>query len=228
MPLDTPLTDIQEVVERSVFHSIRQQCVAKGYTPNVFDFPKTNEGFLGYLQALEFIKNDVGFAIEVFNTGAPADRLSKQLPRIVVATQGYLPGAIGGDLSHVYELGAGDKYTKYNVPPTTSDLYLNIHIVSNNTQQHRILGALMALSVPRRGYIRTWDSEIDDWGEGYLFCNHLSYVPVRQYNSPGTMETIYRYVLPDLFETNMRVNEIEISPLKEINLQLGNTNLNIE
>lgn len=229
MPLDTSLTDIQEVLERSIFHTIREQCVAKGYTPNILDYPKTELGFRQYLEALSDIKVQEGFAIEVFNTGAPADRVSKQLPRIVLNIQGYLPGSIGSDLVHQYQLEAGDKYTKYTLPPGTSDLYLNIHIVSSNTPQHRILSALMALSIPRKGYINIWNSEINDWEpEGYIFCNHLSYVPVRQYNSPGTMETIYRYVFPDVFETTAIRKLTDISPLKEIDLNISDTNLKIE
>ena len=148
-PLETPLTSVQELVERSIFHSIRAQCVAKGYTPNVFDYPQTAVGQQDYEAAFSAINNDKGFSIEVFNTGAPSDRKVKKVPRIVMASQGYIPGSIGGDQAHQYQLGAGDKYAKVFMPPTTSDLYLNIHIVSSDVKQHRILSSIIALAVPR-------------------------------------------------------------------------------
>lgn len=226
-PLNTPLTSIQEIVERSIFHSIRAQCVAKGYLPDVLTFDRDEKGFRDYLDAFKPIITEKGYAIEVFNTGAPADRVSKQLPRIVLASAGYLPGSIGSDGSHQYELNNEGKYSKYHTPPTTSDLYINIHMVSASTHQHRLMGALMALAVPRMGYVKVWDSENEEWTEDYIFCRHLSYVPVRQHNNPGTMETIYRYIFPDLFEVHNIYTEDVVSPLEEINLELAGTNLKI-
>jgi|LSQX01.2.fsa_nt_gb hypothetical protein len=225
MSLETSLTSIQEVVERSIFHSIRKQCVAKGYTPDIFNYPETQVGYDNYLKDLAKIPDKMGFAIEVFNSAAPADRVAKQLPRIVIATQGYLPGSVGGDQSQQYELNAG-RYYSYIAPPTTSDLYINIHIVSNNIIQHRVLVAIISLSMPRMGYIKGWPDE-----DFNIFVNHLSYVPVRQYTSPDMLETIYRYVCPDLFEVNNIIVKDNIPPLKEVTLdvaQLKQVDLHIE
>jgi hypothetical protein len=227
-PLETPLTSVQELVERSVFHSIRAQCVAKGYTPNVFDYASTPAGQMDYDNAFAVINSEKGFSIEVFNTGAPSDRKLKKLPRIVLATQGYIPGAIGGDQAHQYQLGANEKYARVFMPPTTSDLYLNIHVVSSNIQQHRILSAIIALAVPRMGYSKLWNSTDNEFVDEYFFTNHLSYVPVRQYNAPGTMETIHRYVIPDLFEVlERKVSDYIISPLLAIDLGIGEVGYNL-
>ena len=214
MSLETPLTTIQEMVERSIFHSIRKQCVAKGYTPDIFNYPETEIGYGDYLNDLAAIPKEKGFAIEVFNSAAPADRIAKQLPRIVISTHGYLPGSVGGDQSQQYELNAG-RYYSYISPPTTSDLYVNIHIVSNNIIQHRVLVSIMSLAMPRMGYIKGWPDE-----DFNVFVNHLSYVPVRQSNSPDMLETIYRYVCPDLFEVNDIIVNDNIPPLEEVTLDI--------
>ena len=216
MSLDTPLTSIQELIERTIFHSIRSQCIRKGFTPDLEEFDQTEQGYKDYRQAYKVINETKGYSIEVFNSGAPADRVSKQVPRIVMSTQGFLPGSVGGDDSLQYKRGVTGDYYSYISPPMTSDLYMNIHIVSNNIEQHRVLTSIMALAVPRRGYIPTYPD-----GEDNLFVKHLSYVPVRQYTSPGMMETIYRYVCPDITEVEDIIISENISPLKEVELDIS-------
>lgn len=215
MSLTTPLSTIQETVERTIFHSIREHCVARGYTPDIMEYEKNPVEYQQYLAALKAINDANGFAIEVFNAGAPSDKVSKQLPRIVISTQGFIPGTIGGDESHQYKLNAGTYYS-YIAPPSTSDLYFNIHIASRSIKQHRILSAILALAVPRRGYMAAYPDK-----DFNIFVRHLSYVPLRDISAPGTMESVLRYVCPDLFEVEDIVINENISPLKDINLNIG-------
>jgi hypothetical protein len=220
MSLDTPLSDIQETVERTIFHSIRKHCVAKGYTPDITGYEKTPEAYKEYLAALQQINAVKGFSIEVFSAGAPADRVSKQLPRIVVSNQGFIPGSVGGDESHQYKLNQG-AYHAYIAPPTTSDYYFNVHIASNSIKQHRILNSILALAVPRRGYMPAHEEDFN------LFVRHMSYLQLRDHqNAPGTIETISRFVCPDLFEVEDIIIKENISPLKEVNLNIGDSSDN--
>ncbi len=229
MSLDTPLLNTQEVVERTIFHSIRKQCVAKGYTPDIDDYPVTNEGYRAYMAAFKSISDSKGFAIEIFNAGPPSERELKQVPRIVLDSQGFLPGSIGGDHSQQYnKTEAGDKYYSYLQPPSTSDFYFNIWLVSGTVTQNRILNSLLSLAVPRRGYIPIYTEPSYP-----LFVRYLSFVDSTGIPTSGVMEQIARYVCPDLVEVNDNIVVPEISPLLELDLDIdindGEThNINIQ
>jgi hypothetical protein len=218
-----PLLDTQQTVERTIFHSIRKHCVSRGYTPDITTIPSTPAGYQQYLDALATIKQNIGYAIEVFNSGPPNERELKQVPRIVLDTQGFVPGTIGGDQGQQYtEIINSDGTASYYsdiMPPTTANLYFNIHVLAANSTQERIMNAIISLAVPRKGYLEIYketpDGEID-----YLFTNFLSYVPVREFSSPGIMETIARYMCPDLTEINHIPVAQNISPLKYMEVQV--------
>ena len=213
---ETPLSNIQEVVERSLFHSIRRHCVGKSFTPNINDYPNTPTGYDAYIAAFAPIITAKGFAIEVFNSGPPTDRELKQVPRLVIDTQGFIPGSIGGDQSQKYRMDESGKYYGYITPPTTSDLYVNLHMVAGTPEQHRILNSILSLAIPRRGYVPFYNDENE-----VFFVQFLSYVPVREIGSPGIMETIARYVCKDLIEVEEIINIPPIiSPLLRFDLHI--------
>jgi len=193
---DVPLLNTQELVERTIYHSMRKHCVSRGYLPDIYSFDQNAQGYREYLEAFSAIVDDKGFAIEVFNSGPPTEREMKQVPRLILDIQGFVPGSIGGDQSQQYEWSEEhNKYYGFIAPPTTSDLYFNIHIVASNATQDRIMNALVSLAVPRRGYLPLYNAE-----DNFLFTNFLTYVPVNEYKTPGIMETMIRYVCPDLIE----------------------------
>ena len=45
---ELPINHIQEIVERSVYHTIRSLCVEWGFTPNIDDFDQTPQGYQDY------------------------------------------------------------------------------------------------------------------------------------------------------------------------------------
>ena len=140
-----PLTDIQEIIERSLFERLRQEIVDKGYLPDISIYPDNQAGYDSYLSDKEVIISSKGFAIDIFNSGTNFSKGIKQIPRIIIKTGNFLPGDIGGDPKKFFELQVDDTYIAKVTPPQTSDFYLNIHLVTNSTQQDRVLNSLLAL-----------------------------------------------------------------------------------
>jgi hypothetical protein len=206
----TPLSNIEEVAERSLYQRLLTECVDKGYTPNLQNtstYPDTPAGFAALEAAYTNIKTVKGFSIEIFNYSKGQAKNYKKVPRIVINTQNTLPGALGGDLDRHYTKNAGTYYASV-LPPQTSDLYVDIHLISDNVLQHRVLNAILALAIPRRGFIPMYDDPTTN-----LFVRYISYLEIQD-KETGLIEKVYRYEIPDIFETDGHVVATGISPLK--------------
>lgn len=293
----TPLTNIKQIVERSLFHAIREEVVDKEYVPDVLETidnaitgvdqglqqfvvlgditathfaPRTFEitgdtnnpsnngvytisassfaggdttitvveaipsatvagqielrvyfndalGIALFKTDLSAIKATKGFAIEIFGVSAPHSKHLKKIPRIVILANRTLPGALGGAPDRFYgNLGDDpffpNSYVAKILPPQTVDFQYDIHIISNEARQSRVMHELVALALPKRGYINT-------------FLNPTQKIFVRQYSyrdipntSKGIDEQVYLYEVKDIFETDDKVVQQDIKPLVEIKI----------
>lgn len=209
------LNNIQERLERTVFHSIRDLCIGLGYTPDISEFDQTAAGYQAYMKAFSDIAaGDRGFAIDVFNAGPASERQIKQVPRIVLDSQGFTPGDIGGDWAPVYQANENNKYDKYRDFDLTSDFYFNIWTVARNITQQRILRAIISRVIPRRGYMALYNNE--DIKINTIF---LSSSKTFDFQVPGIMEHSDRYIFKDLHEVG-RTFINEIPALTEITLNI--------
>ena len=215
MGLNIELNNIQENIERTIFHSVRNLCVELGYTPDMNEFDKTPEGYNQYLQSLETIKNgEKGFSIEVFNAGPASDRQIKQVPRIVLENEGFNPGDIGGDFAPQYDDNGDGTFTKYHHFDQVSDFYFNLCIISGNITQDRILKSIIARAIPRRGYIKLYN------GDSRFLVLFLSHSKIFEDRLPGVNETAYRYVCKDLVEVERTVIADNIPSLLDLNVDV--------
>jgi len=209
----TPLSDIQTVIERSLFEHIRLELVDKGYLPDVTDYPNTQVGYDDYNQAITDISNGTnGFAIELFNESENTSRGMKKVPRIVMNTGNFLPGALGGDPSPYFS-DQGSIYTSKVTPPQTVDFFINFHLISNTVAQQRILNAILALAVPRRGYI-PWYSDSDKT----FFIRYLNYYDGDD-QAEGILEKVYAYEIPDCWDSEDRDLVENVAKINRITLQ---------
>jgi len=220
--LNTPLADIQEVIERSVFESIRKHCVVKGYTPDITTYPNTSAGYTQYKADLEALwSSPLGFPIEIFNNQNNESLGQKQAPRIVIVSQDFLPGTLGGDSTRIYRRDTdSDPYTPLTRPPQTADFHLDIHLISQTAAQQRILNAMLSLAIPRRGYIKRYLVAGDDLEEhGNLFITNFGYTNLAGLYD-GLMEKVFRYQISDVYETECIEHE-PISPITEIDVDIS-------
>lgn len=213
---DTPLSNIQEIIERSLFERIRLELVDKGYLPDITAYPDNSIGWGQWAIDIDSIATNIGFAIELFNAGNNQSLGEKKIPRIVIVTGNFLPGALGGDPQRYFEdQGPGQPYKALIRPPQTTDFYINFHLVANSIAQMRILNSILALSVQRRGYVPWYNDPAKTF-----FSRYLNY-----YNNPdpdfGLMEHIYAYEIPDCWETE----DIELYDTAKINEITLNINI---
>lgn len=215
----TALTTIQEIIERSLFETIRLELVDKGYLPNIVDtvtYPDNEIGWAQWEADIKTIADGVkGFAIELFSGGSSEAKGVKKIPRIVIDSGNFLPGALGGDPRRVFE-DQGTDYKGLKTPPQTVDFYINFHLVSDSIAQTRILNAIMALAIPRRGYI-TWYNDATK----SFFARYLNYYDQGD-ESKGITEHVYAYEIPDAWDREDVEIYANIAKIGEITL---NTNI---
>jgi len=207
----TILSTTQETIERSIFEVIRKELVDKGYLPDITLFPDTEVGFANYNNAILSIIAIKGFAIELFNEGSNIAKGVKKIPRIVINTGNFLPGALGGD-PQKYFSNQGLSYQALVTPPQTVDFFLNIHLVSNTVEQERILNSLIALAVQRRGYIPFYDGSDDTF-----FCRYLNFFHIDDLDA-GIIEKVYAYQISDCWDREDKVIDSFIAKMTEITL----------
>ncbi len=215
---NTPLTNIQELIERSLFETIRLELVDKGYLPDIADtvtYPDNNTGWAQWEADIDAIVASMGFSIELFSVGNNESKGVKKVPRIVLESGNFLPGALGGDPQRYFE-DVGSSYTALVTPPQTVDFYLNIHLVSNKAQQLRVLNSILALSIPRRGYIPYYNDSTKTF-----FARYLNYYN-QSSEDDGILEHVYAYEIPDCWDISNREVFTNIAKIEEITL---NTNV---
>ena len=209
-----PLSNVQELIERSLFESIRKELVDKGYLPDINLFPNTISGRSDYEAAITLIKTIKGFAIELFSEGSNHSKGMKKTPRIVIKTGSFVPGALGGDVSRVMVL-SGSGFLPTKTPPQTVDFYIDFHLVSENVNQERILNSLLAISVPRRGYVPFYtDSNYSFFTRYVNFYNYDD-------SDQGIIEKVYAYEIQDCWETEDSVVGSMVAKMSEIDLTIN-------
>ena len=215
----TALTNIQEIIERSLFERIRLELVDKLYLPDVSDiitYPDNQTGWDQWKTDVKAIADgDKGFAIELFSCGNNEAKGIKKVPRIVIESGNFLPGSLGGDPQRYFSEQTLT-YKGLVTPSQTVDFYINFHLVSKSIAQIRILNSILALAVSRRGYI-PWYSDADK----SFFARYINYYDQGD-ESMGVTEHVYAYEVPDAWDREDIEVYATIAKMSEITL---NTNI---
>lgn len=188
---------------------------------SIYQYYDDDAGVASFLLAQQSIINSKGFVVEIFGVGSPWAKYQKKIPRVVLIPNQSLPGSLGGNGDPVYTPVGSDplaptSFTKHVVPPQTVDLTYDVHIVTSSAEQARVCHGIVALGLPKRGYISLITEP-----EKKFFIESFSY---RNIPSPGDdiVEDVYMYKASDLYETNNIVSDEVIKPITEITI---NTNI---
>lgn len=210
------LSDINEVVDRSIYLALYNVLVYNNYTPD----RELYDTKVSYDNKLEEIISEKGFAIELFGYGSNESKDSKRVPRIVYNSLFYLSGTIGNPPNGIVER-IDDNYKLVTNQSRTSDLIIEIYLVSNSAKQDRILHSIVAAAIRDRGYIKFYNDEnkefyIEQVGER-----------VDPELREGMIEKVYLFKADDLYQTNPIISSDIISPIKEVNVT-KDINLNLK
>jgi len=211
----TPISNVQEIIERTVFERIRQELVDKGYLPDITTYIDDATGWAQWKTDLATIVTTMGFAIEIFNAGIAEAKGIKKFPRIVIKSGSFLPGALGGDPLKFYEWN-GSSYDAKVLPPQTADFYLDVHLISKSIEQARVLNGLLAISVPRRSYVNLYNDV-----NSSFFIRNIGYYDM-DVEDEGYLEKVFGYEIPDCWDAGEILVGTGISKMTEITL---NTNI---
>lgn len=213
------LSDVQQVVDHSIFHRIRKVLVELGYLPDVLDrttYPETKEGQVAWNNALTLIKEQKGFVIEIFGTSSNQSRYAKKVPRIVINSDRYIPGNVGNSPTSWYERNAEGVLESFTLPPSTSDYRFEVGIVANTSKQERILNSIISAILPNRNYIPFWKEDTEGWDAELVFL--VLRRNQRHFNNTneGIMEKYFLYEAVDLLESVPTLLETNVPVLQEI------------
>ncbi len=198
--MSTPLINTIEIVERSLFHAIRKEVVDKGYLPDITLYPNTDVGVQSYNADLANIKANNGFAIEVFGVGSSQKKYDKKTPRIVIDRLNTLPGALGGSPGRIYTGIVNDNalspesFRVSLMPPQSTDFTYSVILTYETAEQARILFQLLALALPKRGYITQFNNPVK-----YMFVKQANFYELVDQDK-GTTDSVYTYTVEDIFE----------------------------
>jgi len=211
----TPLTVIEDSIEKSIFEALRLEMVDKFLTPDITTYNLATDQLLweSDLKALS-TTNPHGFVAELFGASGYQANNTKKAPRIVIDPQGFFPGELGGDTTRIYQQatpGPGNPYNGLARPPRSANYFVNIHIVANTIKQLRILQALTALSLPRRGYIKFYNEPTFTFS-GNLYIENIAFLDLPQ-TQEGVMEKVYRFMIADVFEQECIVAAVGGAPI---------------
>jgi hypothetical protein len=211
------LSNLRERVERSIFHWIRLKLVEENYLPDITDYTNDPAGTASYVAAIATKAGANGFAIEIFNHSGSQEKILKKVPRIVLQHRLDLVGSIGSEFGSNYFIPVPGGFNRQSQPLRTTDVYLDIHLVSNSAKQDRVLHAVLMACISQARYIPFYD----DPEEKFL----VEYVSHRDYpdTTSGILENIYTYKCCDLWLEEPNVDDTLVVPITEITLETETT-----
>jgi hypothetical protein len=200
-----PLSDIAQVVERSLEEAIYQVALTNNYTPDR-DVYNTDSTYKAELEAIATANN---FAVEIWGAGTSEEKQSMGVPRIVLSTGVWASGNLGSTPNGSYE-DQGADFNHIRPAPMTSDFRFTMSLVSRTAAEDRILHAIMASALPHRSYVPFYND------------NTVTFLVIYRYSRlepdlrEGLTKKHYIYEAIDLYEVDDDVIASGIAKINEI------------
>lgn len=211
------LSNIQERIERSIYEKIRLLCVEQGYSADVTNFMDDIADTQAFKEKLAEIKQEKGFAIEVFGFSGSQHKGVMKTPRIVLITRRVLPTGVG--LPTTYQFipdPNSDKFLKLNLDGQFQQMIVEIQLVSSKAKQDRVLHQIIGAALGSRGYLHFHDKQHDC---ETFFIEQFSYFD-NQNTEEGIMTKYYQYRVDNISIFNGEVDMInKIAKIREITVE---------
>lgn len=221
------LSNVIEIVDRSIFESLYRVCVENGYTVD-----RTIENVLVdediWKAQEQLIIEDKGFVIEVFGHSNSHEKGRRSQPRLTYIPERLLPGDIGNSVS-VQHIPNGGSFNSTRGPTQTSNYTFKIILDAIDAQQMRLLQSIVASACPKRGYIKFYtDIELVGEQTDRFLVNQFGYSDSPD-NVKGVLSASYMYRAYDLFEYDPVDLDQTIAPISNIEVYInGNSTLDID
>lgn len=209
------LSNIQEIVERSLYKKLESIAIREGYAVNKALYTNDITGITNYNTAIKNIVTSKGFSIALFGVGSNQKKYLKTIPRIVLIKRKFLPGDLGGSPNPEYQLnttsGAFDSHVQ---PPQTSDYHFQVNLVYQKSKEGRVLEAIVSEAFSNRGYVKFHNDANKEF-----FVNRYNSSQVEDFER-GTTEQIYLYEAKDIWQDDDKITISTAVKITEITVDV--------
>jgi len=202
------LSDINEVVDRSIYEAMYQVALAEDLTPDRDTFAAVAPG---YQTDLERIVTAKGFAVELFGAASDDNKDQKRVPRISYENLYFLQGRIGGGLEKFYVLN-GSVYDSFKFQPRTGQLRFQVRLTAKTSKQDRALHGILARGLRNQSYIPFYNDPTKSFLITYVYNRQLPDL------KEGLLEKIYLFEAHDLWEDEFIPVTTGIAKIAEIDV----------
>ena len=215
--MSLPLSFAQEKIEESIYQALRTVLVEEGYLPDIDAYTGAND-VAGYEAAMKVITTTEGFCVELFGASGQRAKDLKRVPRIVIRTRRFIAGDVGSppEVLNNPVLNEDDEITSYEqtrVAPLTSNLHIDITMISKTQAQDRIMNAVVGKALTARKYQQVHD-DADPLAKFFIF--QTGYNDFGEFEE-GLMEKTVNYEVPDIYITGDEITGT-IAPISEITI----------
>lgn len=196
-----PLSNIEEVIQKSIYDQLYFILLREGYIPERKEFGSdpVNDKYRGRAAEIARTKK---FAVALYGHGSPHDRDKLSVPRIVITGMGFLPGSVGRDFGDNFEYQENGRYLKTTQATPSSHYRVKIELVSNATSQDRLIESVRMAALPSLSFIPCFNKPEEKLLIEYAFTSHR---PNTEY---GLLQKEYTYEVKDVYETEA----VELAP----------------
>jgi len=218
--MNVPLLDTLEMVERSIFHALREKLVEYGYLPDITQFTNDATGNAAYQAEIQSIKADPNkkFCIELFGVGSSQSKFLLKVPRMVIVSFGMQPGNIGVRTEGVEEFTTSDNLTRVRTTVIQSpamDYNFEVHVICNTAKQSRVCQAILKVALPALGYIKQYEQPTRYLN---IYNTGSRTIPLL---TEGLIESVFSYTMKDLYEVDRSVVETNLAPINQIDVDIN-------
>lgn len=189
-----PLSNIEEVIQKSIYDQLYFILLREGYIPDRKEFGSdpVNDKYKARAADIATAKR---FAVALYGHGSSHDRDKLSVPRIVITGLGFLPGSVGRDFGENFTYKENGKYLKTVQATPSSHYRIKIELISNATSQDRLIEAVRMAALPSLSFIPHFSKPEESLLIEYAFTSSR---PNTEY---GLINKEYTYEVKDVYET---------------------------
>lgn len=207
----------EEIVERTFYMSLLSTALVNGLTLDPDDYlPVSNSS----QKKLQEDMASMSKFIYIFGVGNNQSRGPKIVPRITLELQGYYPSTFGIDTRRIDRVDGKTVLVETDSFPR--DTVIDVHLVTNNQEDMRLLHSIMYTALPSRGYIKPFNGSKEEYYSSSMGPSNNMFIEIgnfydKQELQHGLIEKVYSYtihngVLPERVVTEVpTITDISMS-----------------
>ena len=201
---------------------LRRKVVDAGYLPDESIF---GSNLTGYEAAKDTLRTTLAAEdktlIDVIGVGSSFDRVGKDISRFVIDRKGIEEGTVGSQFVPYHNLQVNDKYNKYRMQASSSNVTYDVRLITNNITMERVMLDIINNLFQMVSWLPFVNIDRTD-GDELLEIRRLAFPNVSIGNE--YIEHVGNYIVKDVYVFNDTLESENIAPIMEVNLTVNNYN----